>query len=220
MSQSKFALKRVQGAPVSDGDILDDMRRASGLAGTIILSQRLYIEFGTVDASTARRRFGTWNKALSAAGLQIANEQNIPTERLFENILVLWEHYGRQPRQAELLRPPSEISQGPCKRRFASWTAALTQFVEFANTRDRPPPSAGYSEPGRRTSRQADLRMRFRVLKRDNFSCRACGASPALKPGLALHVDHIIAWSAGGETVDENLQALCEPCNLGKGNIL
>ncbi|MCC6919749.1 MAG: HNH endonuclease [Alphaproteobacteria bacterium] len=58
------------------------------------------------------------------------------------------------------------------------------------------------------------------MLKRDNFSCRACGASPASMPGLLLHIDHIRAWSVGGETIDDNLQTLCEPCNLGKSNIL
>jgi 5-methylcytosine-specific restriction endonuclease McrA len=41
-----------------------------------------------------------------------------------------------------------------------------------------------------------------------------------LKPGLTLHVDHIKAWSIGGETVEENLQTLGEPCNLGKSNLL
>jgi 5-methylcytosine-specific restriction endonuclease McrA len=35
-----------------------------------------------------------------------------------------------------------------------------------------------------------------------------------------LHVDHIKPWSLGGLTVDENLQTLCEPCNLGKSNAL
>ncbi|MCW5775769.1 MAG: HNH endonuclease [Phycisphaeraceae bacterium] len=32
-----------------------------------------------------------------------------------------------------------------------------------------------------------------------------------------LHVDHILAWSNGGETVLANLQTLCDRCNLGKG---
>ncbi|MDP9174261.1 MAG: HNH endonuclease [Planctomycetota bacterium] len=27
-----------------------------------------------------------------------------------------------------------------------------------------------------------------------------------------------MAWSRGGETVFENLQTLCEQCNLGKGD--
>ena len=32
-----------------------------------------------------------------------------------------------------------------------------------------------------------------------------------------LHVDHVIPWSSGGETIPENLRAACSDCNLGKG---
>ena len=42
----------------------------------------------------------------------------------------------------------------------------------------------------------------------------------AKKPGLTLHVDHVKAWSVGGETVEENIQTLCEACNQGKSNVL
>jgi 5-methylcytosine-specific restriction endonuclease McrA len=56
-------------------------------------------------------------------------------------------------------------------------------------------------------------------LQRDRFTCCACGASPALSPGVELHVDHIVPWSKGGETGLENLQTLCSVCNLGKSNV-
>ena len=220
MSDSKFRLERVQGAPVSNDEILADIQRAASLAGTRVISQRLYSEFGKFDPTTASRRFGTWNKAVVAAELEIAKEINIPDDRLFENLMLLWEHYGRQPRRAELARPPSAISQGAYRRRFHSWMDALTQFVSFANARDITPPSPTEAVTGHQTGRDPSLRLRFRVMKRDNFSCCACGASPALQPGLTLHVDHIKAWSLGGETVEENLQTLCEPCNLGKSNVL
>lgn len=220
MSDSKFLLARVQGAPVSNEEILADIQRAATLAGTRVISQRLYSEFGKFDPTTASRHFGTWNKAVVAAGLEVANEINIPDNRLFENLMLLWEYYGRQPRRAELARPPSVISQSAYKRRFNSWIDALTQFVSFANSREITPPSPIEAITGHQTGREPSLRLRFRVMKRNNFSCCACGASPALQPGLTLHVDHIIAWSLGGETVDENLQTLCEPCNLGKSNIL
>ncbi|MBR4875585.1 MAG: HNH endonuclease, partial [Clostridia bacterium] len=55
-------------------------------------------------------------------------------------------------------------------------------------------------------------------LKRDNFTCCACGASPAKDPSVELHIDHIIPWSKGGETTEDNLQTLCSRCNLGKSN--
>jgi hypothetical protein len=141
MNHSKFKLERVQGAPVADQEILVDMRRAAQLAGTEVLSQRLYSEFGQYDPTTASRRFGTWNRAVTAAGLQIANEINISDERLFENLMLLWEHCGRQPRRVELARPPSRISQGAYRRRFHSWMDALTQFVAYANAQDARSPN-------------------------------------------------------------------------------
>jgi hypothetical protein len=177
-------------------------------------------EFGKYAAGTAALRFGTWNKAVIFAGLEIANERNINDERLFENLMRLWEHYGRQPRFRELANPPSIISNGPYTRRFRSWMNALAQFVAYANNQDTRPPTPIETASGHQTGRDPNLRLRFRVMKRDNFLCRACGASPALKPGLSLHVDHIKPWSRGGETIEENLQTLCEACNLGKSNVL
>lgn len=61
--------------------------------------------------------------------------------------------------------------------------------------------------------------MRYKVLERDNFKCCACGASPAKDSSIELHVDHIVPWSKGGETVINNLQTLCSTCNYGKSDM-
>lgn len=58
--------------------------------------------------------------------------------------------------------------------------------------------------------------IRYNVFKRDNFTCRICGASKS--DGVKLHVDHIVPVSKGGKTVMNNLQTLCERCNMGKSN--
>ncbi len=58
-------------------------------------------------------------------------------------------------------------------------------------------------------------RLRYDILKRDGFRCKACGAST--QDGIQLHVDHIFPIAKGGLTVPENLQALCDCCNMGKG---
>ena len=79
------------------------------------------------------------------------------------------------------------------------------------------------SKTKRRTynsSRDISDKLRYQVLKRDNFKCCACGASPAKDPSVELHIDHIIPWSKGGENTAENLQTLCSKCNLGKSNNL
>ena len=70
-----------------------------------------------------------------------------------------------------------------------------------------------------RTSRAVSDSLRYKVLKRDNFKCCACGASPAKDPSVELHIDHIIPWSKGGETELDNLQVLCSKCNLGKSDM-
>jgi len=64
------------------------------------------------------------------------------------------------------------------------------------------------------------LRMRFKVMTRDNFKCCACGASPTKDPSVELYVDHITPWAKGGETVLENLQTLCSKCNWEKSDLL
>ena len=62
------------------------------------------------------------------------------------------------------------------------------------------------------------VRMRAQILKRDQYRCRMCGATP--DHGATLHVDHIFPVSRGGTTTPDNLQTLCQDCNLGKGNVL
>lgn len=69
------------------------------------------------------------------------------------------------------------------------------------------------------STRIISSKLRYQVLKRDNFKCCACGASPAKNPLVELHIDHIIPWSKGGETLIDNLQTLCSDCNLGKSNL-
>lgn len=64
-------------------------------------------------------------------------------------------------------------------------------------------------------SRIVPTRLRFEILKRDNFTCQYCGATA---PKVALHVDHIISYSRGGKTISENLKTACFECNIGKYN--
>lgn len=84
-------------------------------------------------------------------------------------------------------------------------------------------PVCGKSEknevpPNKRSTRGISDKLRYQVLKRDNFKCCACGASPAKDPAVELHIDHIIPWSKGGETKLQNLQTLCSRCNIGKSD--
>jgi len=206
--------------PVFDEDLLADLRATAAGFGKATIGLKDYRRLGKYDDSTATKRFGSWNKALIAAGLPVLNEVDISDERLFENILVLWQYFGRQPRRSDLAQNPSIISQSPYSRRFGSWSAALHAFAEYANvSEEAAPASLDLPAQRRKTGRDPSLRLRWHVLQRDRFTCCACGASPALTSGVDLHVDHIASWSKGGETVLENLQTLCSDCNLGKSNV-
>lgn len=95
-TDTKFQLERVR-APVSDEELISDMRRVAERAGTNAVSFRLYSESRNYHPSTVALRFGTWNKALIAAGLEITSERDITDERLFENLMRLWEYCGGNP---------------------------------------------------------------------------------------------------------------------------
>ena len=57
--------------------------------------------------------------------------------------------------------------------------------------------------------------IRHEVFKRDEYKCVECGAT---KEETTLHIDHIIPLSQGGTDEMDNLQTLCEACNLAKSN--
>lgn len=76
---------------------------------------------------------------------------------------------------------------------------------------------ATISRQPKRSRVQLSPRDREAVLMRDGYRCRHCGRNPR-EDGIKLHVDHIEPWSKGGTNDLENLQALCEECNLGKSD--
>jgi hypothetical protein len=176
-----------------------------------------------------RRIFGSWNAALEAAGLGRSKRPWIPTDELFENLEAMWRTLGRQPKYGEVAKPLSALSVGVYVSRFGSWRKALEAFVaQVSNGQDKPassvvapviPPTSRISTPVRRTSRAVNWRLRFFVMQRDGFRCRICGASPAKGHAVSLQVDHVLPWSRGGETTFENLQTLCETCNIGKSDL-
>ncbi|MDV6979627.1 HNH endonuclease [Mycobacterium intracellulare] len=59
-------------------------------------------------------------------------------------------------------------------------------------------------------------RLRFEILRRDDHTCRYCGAKA---PDVPLRVDHVIPVALGGSDDPSNLVTACEPCNTGKASI-
>ncbi len=59
-------------------------------------------------------------------------------------------------------------------------------------------------------------RLRYEILRRDNFECRYCGRTP---PQVKLTVDHVVPEVLGGRTEPGNLVAACGDCNAGKSSV-
>lgn len=228
MTQFNIRLRR---RDISDQEILDDLKRVAQVRGAESLTRILYEEYGEFGPTTIIRRFGSWNSAVVKAGLRRSSRQDISNEELFENLAAVWTRLGKQPygRQMSDRSTGSVFSTASYEKRFGSWNNALISFSKYIANDEQ---SLGTRETSssetveravlsnRRTRREVNWRLRAKVLIRDSCICQMCGASPAKNPETVLHVDHILPWSKGGETVDENLQTLCAVCNIGKSNIV
>ena len=205
---------------ISDDDLLSDLRRVASERSEQQVKQRTYKNHGKYGVTTIIRRFGSWNAAVGAAGLEATVERNISNEKLFSALYDLWVAIGRQPSYSEVQKPMCQFHVATYERRFGSWRQALEGFVSYANSEQMATPMVVEASDIvlRQGSRCPDLRLRFKVLQRDRFRCCACGVSPSVTPGVVLEIDHIKPWSKGGETVIENLQTLCAACNQGKTN--
>lgn len=180
-----------------------------------------------IDGGPVRRVFGSWKGALAAAGLKQSDlGKRYSDEECFENMLLVWTHYARPPQHDEMKKSPSVVGPKAYVLRWGTWRKALAAFVDRVNsdTFVSTPPSSqeepapdGVLSGSKQGPRAIPLALRYFVLKRDNFRCVACGASPAISAGVVLHVDHIHPWARGGATVADNLRTLCQSCNLGKG---
>lgn len=228
---------------ISDEAYFDDLRRVAQIIKMNTVPYDAYKEHGKYAAEHIFKRFRKWNIALEKAGLDSTgfSKDKITEQECFDEIERMWRLLGRQPTSTDIIkRGVCKYSIDAFKRRFGGWRKALEAFVLYINAVDseyepNSPESVTISDdtnntfeainqsislPKHHTSRNINTRLRFQVLARDNFKCCACGASPAKDPAVELHVDHIVPWSKGGETVIDNLQTLYSTCNLGKSNIL
>ncbi len=206
---------------VPDEELLADLRQVAMELDKSSVTIQEYNERGKFHSATFSRRFGSWFNALEQVGLTKTRNLNISNEELFNNLVDVWTSLGRQPKYSDITSETSKYAAGTYEYRFGGWRKALEAFVHWANEDD-----VQFSEvlpkkavSGHRTSRHINYRLRFLVMRSDNFRCRLTGRSPATDPNVILEVDHIIPWDKGGETVIENLQTIAKDINIGKSNL-
>lgn len=66
----------------------------------------------------------------------------------------------------------------------------------------------------RKSQRQIDAAVSWRVFKRDGYKCRYCG-----RDDVPLTVDHLVRWEEGGPTTEPNLLSACKKCNRVRGDM-
>jgi hypothetical protein len=205
-------------------ELIADLQKVAGEIGQSAITAVIYTQKGKHGVNTMLRRFGSWNEALNAAGLGLNNRINIPDEELFENLANIWQTLGRQPvgKDIEKTSNQSKFSLGTYEKRFGTWNKALKGFVEYidgnASSDSSTLESTEAKQRLRKTSKKINWRLRAAILIRDNCICKMCGASPAKNSEVELHVDHVVPYSKGGETLEENLRTLCSKCNIGRSN--
>ena len=197
----------------------------------------------SIKHQTVLREFGDWSKAMSFLRSHLSGKNLILQPRLnpkridyisdkeiFAEMEKVWNAIGHRPSKIEWDSADARFNYNTVRRHFDGWTNACLKFIEYkmggvilsddvsvAKENSLPKSSElKIKEPEER--REIPLKLRLKVLQRDNFRCVLCGKSPATNPGTILHIDHVLPFSKGGKTTAENLRTLCAECNWGKGN--
>jgi hypothetical protein len=180
--------------------------------------------------------FGSWPAALQelrellrlqGKDLKTRSRDRISNVNLFSEMRRIWSSLGHRPSRYEWESASPAYSYETYKNRFGGWQSACLRFLEHQmggeiqlEEDSLPTVSSSNMQTPELVIRRRNvpLNVRLAVLKRDGFRCVLCGRSPANELGVVLHLDHVHPFSLGGESTADNLQTLCQACNLGKSD--
>lgn len=240
----KFELRKYQGSKIPRDKILAELERVAKIFNYVDFRQDDFDKHASISNYTVYREFGSWQNALvflsnylkdKGINFKITTRRSSYSDKeLFEEMERIWVKIGHQPSKDEWHSADYKISYDTYPRHFDSWQNACLKFIEYKSghailaepseiqSKNEKVEENKYGinlEPQKtRCTRTISLSIRVKVLARDKFKCVFCGKSPAINVGTLLHIDHVVPFSKGGTNTIDNLQTLCEECNLGKSN--
>ncbi|MCL4366703.1 HNH endonuclease [Patescibacteria group bacterium] len=240
----KFELRKYQGSKIKRDRIISELETVARNNNYTDFRQDDFDKVASISSYTVYREFGSWQNAMNflvkhlhSKGIDFkltSRRTSYSDKELFGEMERIWIKIGHQPSKDEWLGSDYKISYDTYPRHFGSWQNACLKFIESKSGNVTVSDDNNKSELTKEVkqvggmereyvrsssdSRTISLSLRLKVLSRDQFRCVFCGKSPATDIGTKLHIDHMIPFSKGGKSTIENLQTLCEECNLGKSN--
>lgn len=209
----------------SDAGLLAELCRVAGLIEGGALRRAAFDRVSLINSDAIGRRFGGWGAALAKAGLAHRYGGMVVTQGMRTKPARGLTDRQLLDRLRRAARRDGVVTQQAVRRKFGHYCDAYTG--RFGSWRAavwkaglRLAPNAACDRRRKRTPEEKHKvsdRLRYAILKRDDYRCQLCGDSPAITRGTILEVDHIHPFSQGGKTTEDNLRTLCRRCNQGKG---
>ncbi len=220
---------------ISRDKIIDELKRAAEVFNYIEFKRHDFNKVANISSLTVKREFGSWEKALAylaeiGIDLKCRRKGYFNDKELFDEMERIWTQLGHRPSIIEWDAGNPKISHSTYIRYFKGWQNACLKFIEYkmgssiltddelSDTLQQQSIQSSTPQYKQENTRTIPLGIRLKILDRDNFRCVFCGRSPATDVGVKLHIDHKIPFSKGGRSSIDNLQTLCQECNLGKSD--
>jgi len=121
--------------------LLNDIKRVADEYGKQTITAKEYNKKGKYGSTTISVRFGGWNQAIEAAGLNIKYIRNVSVETLFENWVWVRRQLGRRPVRRDMKAPLSKFTESPYITEFGSWRKAVAHYVALSKPEEKLPTS-------------------------------------------------------------------------------
>ncbi|MBI2861188.1 MAG: hypothetical protein HYX89_00045 [Chloroflexi bacterium] len=116
------------------GEIVEDIKRVASQLGKKTVTFSEYQQHGRAHITSVLRRFGRWNNAVEAAGLEpiprgaTGGWNKITDEELYDEFTRVYESLGKVPTKYEFTGA-SRFTTDPYQRRFGGWRKAVAYYL-------------------------------------------------------------------------------------------